>query len=55
MLYLIPGIPYINSVSDMIEGFHLHAFSRFVGALILTACIAIGMTGAFYIMNITLF
>ena len=55
VLYLIPGIPYINSVSDMIEGFHLHAFSRFVGALILTACIAIGMTGAFYIMNITLF
>lgn len=55
VLYLIPGIPYINSVTDMLEGHHLCAFSRFVNASILTACIAIGLTGGFLIMNIELF
>lgn len=55
VLYLIPGIPYINSVSDMIDNHHLCAFARFVNAVILTVCIAIGLTGGFLIMNIRLF
>ena len=55
VLYLIPGIPYINSVSDMIDNHHLCAFARFVNSVILTVCIAIGLTGGFLIMNIRLF
>ena len=55
VLYLIPGIPYINSVSDMIDNHHLCAFARFMNAVILTVCIAIGLTGGFLIMNIRLF
>lgn len=55
VLYLIPGIPYINSVSDMIDNHHLCAFSRFVNAVVLTVCIAIGLTGGFLIMNISMF
>lgn len=55
VLYLIPGIPYINSVSDMIDNHHLCAFARFMNAVILTVCIAIGLTGGFLLMNIRLF
>ena len=55
VLYLIPGIPYINSVSDMLDNHHLCAFARFMNAVILTVCIAIGLTGGFLVMNIRLF
>ena len=55
VLYLVPGVHYINSVSDMIDNHHLCAFARFVNAVILTVCIAIGLTGGFLIMNIRLF
>lgn len=55
VLYLIPGIPYINSVSDMIDGHYLCGFSRFMSALLLTGCIALGLTGGFLLMNITIF
>jgi possible integral membrane protein len=43
VLYLIPGVPYINAVSDMIDGHYLCAFSRFVDAAILTACLSAGL------------
>lgn len=55
VLYLIPGIPYINSVSDMIDGHYLCFFSRTMQAVILTGCIAAGLTLAFLIMNIKVF
>lgn len=55
VLYLIPGIPYINSVSDMLDGHYLCAFSRFAHATILTACIALGLTGGILIMNLNVF
>jgi uncharacterized membrane protein YjjP (DUF1212 family) len=55
VLYLIPGIPYINSVSDMIDGHYICFFSRFMQAVIHTACIAAGLTIAYYAMNIQVF
>ena len=55
VLFLIPGIPYINSVSDMIEGHYICFFSRFMQAVIHTACIAAGLTLAYYAMNIKVF
>lgn len=55
VLYLIPGIPYINSVSDLIDGHYLCAFGRFVQAVVLTACIAAGLTCGFLLMNISIF
>lgn len=44
VLYLIPGIPYINSISDCLDGHYLCAFGRFIHAFALTVCIAIGLT-----------
>ena len=43
VLYLIPGVPYINSVSDMIYRHYLCAFSRFLDAAVLTACLSAGL------------
>lgn len=42
VLYLIPGIPYINSVSDMLNGHYVCAFSRFMDSVVLTACLSLG-------------
>ncbi|MDE6843197.1 MAG: threonine/serine exporter family protein [Muribaculaceae bacterium] len=52
VLYLIPGIPYINSVSDLLSSHYLSGYSRLANALVLTGCIALGMTVAVMLMNI---
>ena len=52
VLYLIPGIPYINSVSDLLDGHYISSFSRFMNALVLTACLSAGLCGGLLLMNI---
>lgn len=52
VLYLIPGIPYINSVSDLLDGHYISAFSRLMNAVVLTACLSAGLCGGLLIMNI---
>ncbi|MDE6468993.1 MAG: threonine/serine exporter family protein [Muribaculaceae bacterium] len=44
VLYLIPGVPYINVVSDIIDRHYLCAFSRFMDACVLTICLSVGLT-----------
>lgn len=52
VLYLIPGIPYINSVSDLLDSHYISAFSRFMHAIVLTACLSAGLCGGLLLMNI---
>lgn len=52
VLYLIPGIPYINSISDMLDGHYICAFSRFMDAAILTACLSLGLCGGLLLMDL---
>ena len=52
VLYLIPGIPYINSVSDLLDGHYICSFSRFMNAAVLTACLSAGLCGGLLLMNI---
>ena len=52
ILYLIPGIPYINSVSDLLDGHYICAFSRFIDAVILTACLSTGLCGGMLLMGL---
>lgn len=52
VLYLIPGIPYIDSVSDILDGHYLCGISRFIFATVLTGCIAIGLTLGFITLNL---
>lgn len=55
VLYLIPGVPYISAVSDMIDRHYLCAFSRFVDASILTACLSLGLCAGMFILGLEWF
>ena len=44
VLYLIPGVPLINSVIDLIEGYLSSAINRGLYAGFILLCIAAGMT-----------
>lgn len=55
ILYLVPGIPFLNSFSDMLYGRYLCAFARFADATILTCCLTIGLCLATLLMNVSLF
>ena len=43
VLFLIPGIPLINAMLDIMDGHVLMGFSRAVQASILIVCIALGL------------
>ncbi len=44
VLFLIPGVPLINSIVDILEGYILAGISRAIHAGILIICIAIGLS-----------
>jgi uncharacterized membrane protein YjjP (DUF1212 family) len=44
VLYLIPGVPLINGVIDIVEGHTLTGISRLANALLLIVCVAIGLS-----------
>lgn len=51
VLYLIPGVPLINGVIDVIEGHTLTGISRLVNAFLLIVCIAIGLSVTLFIFK----
>ncbi|MGN0280682.1 MAG: threonine/serine exporter ThrE family protein, partial [Prevotella sp.] len=51
VLYLIPGIPYINSVNDMLDGHYICAYSRLMDGIMLTACLSLGLCCGLVVMN----
>lgn len=55
VLYLIPGVPLINSVIDLIEGYLSSAVNRSLFAGFVLLCIAVGMTLSITIMGISNF
>ena len=55
VLYLVPGIPFINSFSDMLYKHYLCAFSRFCDAAILTCCLSVGLCAGMLLMNMGMF
>ena len=55
VLYLIPGVPYINSVSVMIYRHYLCAFSRFLDAAVLTACLSAGLCAGMLMLGLKWF
>lgn len=44
VLYLVPGVPLINGVIDIVEGHIITGFSRLIQALLLIVCIATGLS-----------
>ena len=54
VLFLIPGVPLINSIIDTLEGHVLVGFSRAVNACILIICIALGLSATLLILGLDL-
>jgi len=52
VLYLIPGIPLINSLSDLLDGNIMNGIVRGVNGLMISFAIALGMLGAILIYNL---
>lgn len=52
VLYLIPGVPLINSFSDLIDGNIMNGIVRGINGLIISLAIAMGLLVAIMIYNI---
>lgn len=55
VLYLVPGIPFLNSFSDLLNRHYICAFSRFADACVLTACLSIGLAAGMLLMHLSMF
>jgi uncharacterized membrane protein YjjP (DUF1212 family) len=52
VLFLIPGVPMINSFSDLIDGNILNGTTRGVNVLVIAFAIALGLTVSLLIFNL---
>lgn len=55
VLYLVPGIPFLNSFSDMLYRHYICAFSRFTDAVVLTGCLSLGLCLGMKLMRVGMF
>jgi uncharacterized membrane protein YjjP (DUF1212 family) len=51
VLYLIPGVPLINGVIDILEGHTLTGLSRMIQAFLLVLCIAAGLSISLFLFQ----
>ena len=52
MLYLVPGVPLINGVMDIVDGHALDGIARLTNACLLIICIALGLSATVIIFDI---
>ncbi len=55
VLYLVPGIPFLNSFSDLLYKHYICAISRFTDAVVLMACLSMGLCVGMWIMKVGMF
>lgn len=55
VLYLVPGIPFLNSFSDLLYRHYICALSRFLDAIVLTVCLSLGLCLGMRIMGVGMF
>lgn len=55
VLYLVPGIPFLNSFSDMVDGHYICSYCRLMQAMALTCCLSVGLCGGMLLMNVGMF
>ena len=55
VLYLVPGIPFLNSFSDVLYRHYICALGRFADALVLTCCLSAGLCAAMLLMGTGMF
>lgn len=55
VLYLVPGIPFLNSFSDFVYRHYLCSFYRLADAAVLTCCLSAGLCAGMALMNTGMF
>lgn len=55
VLYLVPGIPFINSFCDMLDRHYLCAFGRLMNAIVILCCLSMGLCAGMLVMNVGMF
>ncbi len=55
VLYLVPGIPFINSFSDMLDRHYICAFGRLMNAIVLTFCLSFGLGMGLLVTGVSIF
>ncbi|MDE6160149.1 MAG: threonine/serine exporter family protein [Muribaculaceae bacterium] len=55
VLYLVPGIPLLNSFSDLLYRHYICAFGRLADAVVLTCCLSAGLCLGMIAMNAGMF
>lgn len=51
VLYLVPGIPFINSFCDMIDRHYICAWGRLMDAIVITCCLSFGLLCGMMLMH----
>ncbi|MDO4707697.1 MAG: threonine/serine exporter family protein [Porphyromonadaceae bacterium] len=54
VLYLIPGVPFINSMMDFLDGYMLNGTSRLINAIFIVISITVGLSGTLVLLNLNL-
>ncbi len=55
VLYLVPGIHFLNSFSDLIYRHYICSISRFFDAAVITCCLSAGLCAAMLLMRAGMF
>lgn len=54
ILFLVPGVPFINSIVDLFDGYILNGMSRLINALLILISMTIGITTTLIILDLSL-
>ena len=55
VLYLVPGIPFINSFCDLLDRHYLCAFGRAMNVVMLLCCLSLGLCAGMAVMHMAMF
>lgn len=55
VLYLVPGIPFLNSFNDLLYRHYICATCRFIDAIVLTGCLSLGLCLGMKLMSVGMF
>lgn len=54
VLYLIPGVPFINGIMDLLDGYMLNGLSRLMSAVMIVISITVGLSCTLMLLHLSL-
>ena len=54
VLYLIPGVPFINGMMDILDGYILNGISRLMTAVMIVVAITVGLSFSLMVLDLSL-